>query len=181
MCFINDKTQLEKFRALKKPITVWKVGSIDGNTGIAITSYYENVVKWILGTTVVPHRIRRPLRGGEEATAGLYFNISMSEQKNSVLSNRSAHIIALVNPEDIIGVDRNGDTLCCVKAKVTKAPNPCPKIMRIKFLKEYLDVAKCRIASDNALIDALQSEQEDKQEAMEVIVTELNTLRKRSI
>jgi len=161
MCFHNDAEKLKKFRSRKRAITVWKKGNPDEHTGLVITSRGGKKVVWELGKIAVPDKIHKPLSHQRICTHGLYFHTSKPDSYN--YSYGLALIEAKVYPKDIIAVSNNSydtdeEMICCVKAKVTKAPNPDQRKMRIKYLKVCLVAAKARVSERRIQVKQWQAE-----------------------
>ncbi len=178
MCFTNNPDQLARFRKLKNSIKLWKKGQVDEKTGLVTTSYDDgagdNRVVWKQGTIVKPHRIRKPLKECTECTAGLYFHTSPDCDD---IDYRSGYmVIARVKPQDIIAVSDDGKTVCCVAAKVIKAPNPNQRQMRIKFLKESIFEAKNNITFREQETKRIEAEREDYEEGLQRLKDELKDL-----
>lgn len=145
MCFINHKGKLNELRGRKRPVSVWKTGSVDQKTGWVETQYRDfdvlHHVVWIPGQTVRPHKIREPLQNGHRCSAGLYFHTTTRDMRYC-----KGLVLATVEPKDIIGVSCDGQQLCCIAAKVTKTPNVDSRAIRMKFLRELVKQAEQHIA-----------------------------------
>lgn len=176
MCFINCKKQLDRFRARKRAITAWKNGDIDCATGIVVTEGDggdpKKRTEWRKGEEIQPHRIRQPLRDGHRPGAGLYFNT----RKNCANCFGDAVVKAKIQPEDIIAVDECGETICCVKATVVDAPNPDQRLMRIKYLRKIMHSSADACKELQLKQNKLKQKQDEQQEVMECMKTELKAL-----
>lgn len=173
MCFQNDKRNLDQFRKGKRAITVWKTGNIDDKTGLVITGCRGQSAVWKKGEVVRPHEIRKPLRDGAYCSAGLYF-YTTTLPKGKRYQHESV-VVARVNPQDIIAVSDYG-IICCVAAKVTRAPNPDPKLMRIKCLKKGVREATAMLYQRAQSLKQWEEQQEDKEEILQNMRDELEKL-----
>lgn len=179
MCFPNSIDFLNKFRNSKKSFVVWKAAWVDSKTGLATSSYSgdRDLVVWSKKTIVVPSKIRRPLRDKQSCSSGLYFYTS----KKSLLIRsfgrmQKVAIKARVKPEDIIAVDYNGSTICCVAAFVLDAPNPDQAKMRIKYLNECIKDAKHVFKRRRDQAKEWEAERPEKEEALQQMLDEVKEL-----
>ena len=173
MCFANSIDNLTKFRDKKKSVIVWKLANLNRKTGLATTWWSDrDQVVWLKKTTVVPHKIRKPLRDNQSCGPGLYFYTKCP-------SPRSPRRIlkARVKPEDIIAVNFDASQLCCVAAFVLDAPDPDQTEMRIKYLNEEIRNARDEFKQQKDQIAAWEAIEPERREALQQMLDEAKELK----
>lgn len=184
MCIINNKAQLDKFRAKKRPIIGWKKGHINPKTGLVITTGFGFPVKgkavWKKGTTVKPHRIHKPLGDKCPSTAGLYFYTDEEKIEYAARYSNVGAVKAKICPKDIIAVSDDGKTFCANEAFVLDAPNPNPDEMRTKYLKKRITLARNERNVRKSVIKDWTEEHDAKEEALQQMVDEVEQLKPKS-
>lgn len=181
MCFENSKTELDKYRQRKNPITVWKTGSINPDTGWVTTQFGKAKAVWIKGQVTHADKIRKPLTNGAYASCGLYFYTS--EPKKGDYNQYYKVVVATVEPKDVIAANWHGDVICAIKATVIKAPMPNKKEItakRIKFLQDNIQAANQSIRIKYETIINQNQSIEENQEALQQMIDELNQLKPKS-
>lgn len=185
MCFQNDISGLNEYRAKKRAITVWKYGLADEKTGRVSTHWDgdQDRVWWIKGTVVKPTRIRSPLGRRSICSVGLYFHtrkIDVPLRTGGSFRVRKL-ITARVKPEDIIAVSdtafNGGRQICCVAAKVIDAPDPDQRTMRLKWLNQHITKAREERREREATGKFWLEEQAEKTECLQRMIAEANGLR----
>lgn len=169
MCFSNCGKSLERIRKRKRPLVVWK--RVQRNwSGLCWTGYGTARVEWERGRVVVPNRVWGPLEDRQSCTEGLYFytgKAPKSRKNGSVWGGGRTEVLvrARVAPKDVIAVSWDGETICCVGATVTMAPEWGVKDKLAKLREEIRD-GRASIASRKKHLEEAYEELENLKEQL---------------